>query len=60
MRNSISVLNKMFNTLLDISKLDSGFAPTNTTFSIAQLVNDLRFSFSDLLQRKKLIFVVSI
>lgn len=54
MRNSISVLNKMFNTLLDISKLDSGFAPTNTTFSIAQLVNDLRFSFSDLCKEKNL------
>lgn len=54
MRNSISVLNKMFNTLLDISKLDSGFAPTDTKFLISQLVNDLKASFSDLCKEKNL------
>ena len=54
MRNSISVLNKMFNTLLDISKLDSGFSPASTYFSIAHLANDLKVSFSDLCREKKL------
>ena len=54
MRNSISVLNKMFNTLLDISKLDSGFSPASTYFSIAHLANDLKVNFSDLCKEKNL------
>ena len=54
MRNSIAVLNKMFNTLLDISKLDSGFAPRDIEFSIAQLAHDLEVSFSDLCKEKNL------
>jgi signal transduction histidine kinase/CheY-like chemotaxis protein len=58
MRNSIAVLNKMFNTLLDISKLDSGVSPRNIEFSIAQLANDLEVGFSDLCKEKKLSLTV--
>jgi signal transduction histidine kinase/CheY-like chemotaxis protein len=58
MRNSIAVLNKMFNTLLDISKLDSGFAPRDIQFSIAQLAHDLEVSFSDLCKEKKLVLAL--
>ncbi len=54
MRNSIAVLNKMFNTLLDISKLDSDFSTANKDFAIAQLVNDLKVNFSDLCKEKNL------
>jgi len=54
MRNSITVLNKMFNTLLDISKLDSGFSTISTKFSIEQLVNDLKVSFADVCKEKNL------
>lgn len=58
MRSSISVLNKMFNTLLDISKLDSGFTPRNIEFSIAQLANDLEISFSEVCKEKNLLLVM--
>ena len=58
MRNSIAVLNKMFNTLLDISKLDSGFSPRDIEFSIAQLAHDLEVNFSDLCKEKKLSLVL--
>lgn len=54
MRQSITVLNKMFNTLLDISKLDSEFKSTTVDFSIAQLVADLKPYFSDLAKDKNL------
>ena len=54
MQNSIAVLNKMFNTLLDISKLDSEFSPENREFSIGQLVFDLKDYFSDLCKQKNL------
>jgi len=54
MRNSIAVLNNMFNTLLDISKLDSGVSTRNIEFSISQLVHDLEVGFSDLCKEKKL------
>lgn len=57
MRNSIAVLNKMFNTLLDISKLDSGFLPRDIKFSITQLAHDLESSFSDLCKEKGLTLV---
>jgi len=58
MRNSIAVLNNMFNTLLDISKLDSGVSPQNIEFSIAQLAHDLEVGFSDLCKEKNLSFTV--
>lgn len=54
MRNSIAVLNKMFNTLLDVSKLDSNFSTTTTNFSIAQLVSDLKLNFADVCKEKNL------
>ena len=54
MRNSIAVLNKMFNTLLDISKLDSEFSPDSRDFTIAQLVSDLKLHFSELCKEKNL------
>lgn len=53
-RKSVSVLNKMFNTLLDISKLDSNLKPIETQFSLALMANDLRHSFADLCQEKGL------
>jgi signal transduction histidine kinase/CheY-like chemotaxis protein len=53
-RKSVSVLNKMFNTLLDISKLDSNLTPIETHFSLGFMVNDLRHSFADLCQEKGL------
>ena len=55
MRHSVSVLNKMFNTLLDISKLDSHFALIETEFSLTQLVNELKDAFSDLCDKKNLL-----
>ncbi|MEY4447287.1 MAG: Sensor histidine kinase RcsC, partial [Pseudomonadota bacterium] len=58
MKNSISVLNKMFNTLLDISRLDSGVsAQTNKKFSLAQLTHDLELSFAELCLEKNLVLV---
>lgn len=53
-RKSVSVLNKMFNTLLDISKLDSNLTPIETHFPLGLMVNDLRHSFADLCQEKGL------
>ncbi|PIT77701.1 hybrid sensor histidine kinase/response regulator [Limnohabitans sp. B9-3] len=54
MRKSVSVLNRMFNTLLDISKLDSNFAITQTQFTIHTLVENLKNTFTDLCVEKKL------
>ncbi len=54
MRNSIAVLNKMFNTLLDISKLDSGFSPRHVDFKVAQLAKELESNFADLCKEKNL------
>jgi signal transduction histidine kinase/CheY-like chemotaxis protein len=59
MRNSIGVLNKMFNTLLDISKLDSGISSRTIHFSIADLAHDLETSFSDLCKEKQLALVLN-
>jgi signal transduction histidine kinase len=57
MKNSISVLNKMFNTLLDISRLDSGVSAQTKNFSIAQLTHDLEISFTELCLEKNLVLV---
>lgn len=58
MKNSISVLNKMFNTLLDISRLDSGLsAQANKNFSVAQLTHDLELGFAELCLEKNLVLV---
>lgn len=54
MRQSISVLNKMFNALLDISKLDSNFPTSDRYFSVEQLIVDLNHTFQDLCQDKNL------
>jgi CheY-like chemotaxis protein len=54
MHSSVAVLNKMFNTLLDISKLDSNFSTTETHFSLSHMVGNLRHTFEDLCQQKKL------
>ncbi len=54
MRNSVSVLNKMFNTLLDISKLDSNFSLTENHFSLNSIVENLKNTFTDLFVEKNL------
>lgn len=52
MRKSVSVLNRMFNTLLDISKLDSYFAINEQYFSSKDIVKNLEDSFADLCHEK--------
>jgi len=52
MRKSVSVLNRMFNTLLDISKLDSNFAIHERHFHLTEIVNILEDRFSDLCEEK--------
>jgi signal transduction histidine kinase len=46
MRASITVLNKMFNTLLDISKLDSNLTTFYEDFELAAVVNDIALTFT--------------
>lgn len=54
MQKSVAVLNKMFNTLLDISKIDSNLTTTQIDFALSSLVQDLRGTFSELCQQKNL------
>ena len=54
MRNSVAVLNRMFNTLLDISKLDSNFSLTENHFSLNSIVENLKNTFTDLCVEKNL------
>jgi len=54
MRKSITVLNRMFNTLLDISKLDSNLAVRERVFHLTELVRNLEDGFSDLCAEKKI------
>lgn len=54
MRKSITVLNHMFNTLLDISKLDSNLAVRERAFHLIEIVHSLEDSFSDLCAEKKI------
>ena len=54
MRSSVTILNNMFNTLLNISRLDSNFSTIETKFSISQIVNDLKSTFTDLCNKKNL------
>lgn len=54
MRKSVSVLNRMFNTLLDISKLDSNFAVNERPFHLTEIVNILEDRFSDLCAEKNI------
>jgi signal transduction histidine kinase/CheY-like chemotaxis protein len=54
MHSSVTVLNKMFNTLLDISKLDSNVNPTHADFELATVVQDLGLTFNPLAIEKGL------
>ncbi|WP_158235647.1 hybrid sensor histidine kinase/response regulator [Limnohabitans sp. G3-2] len=54
MRKSITVLNRMFNTLLDISKLDAHLAVRERAFHLVEIVHSLEDSFSDLCAEKKI------
>ncbi len=54
MRSSITVLNKMFNTLLDISKLDSKLDTAYASFELDAMLDDLIPSFQQLAVEKKL------
>lgn len=54
MRSSITVLNKIFNTLLDISKLDSKMDTAYATFELDAMLDDLIPSFQQLAAEKKL------
>lgn len=54
MRKSITVLNHMFNTLLDISKLDSNLAVRERAFHLIEIVHSLEDSFSDLCAEKQI------
>ncbi|OYU31689.1 MAG: hypothetical protein CFE39_07065 [Comamonadaceae bacterium PBBC2] len=54
MRSSITVLNKMFNTLLDISKLDSKLDTAYANFELDAMLDDLMPSFQQLAAEKKL------
>lgn len=54
LRSSISVLNKMFNTLLDISKLDSNLHASHENFLLATIVQDISLTFGPLAVEKNL------
>lgn len=54
MRKSVSVLNRMFNTLLDISKLDSNFVVRQSEFHLVEIIHNLEESFADLHTEKKI------
>jgi signal transduction histidine kinase/CheY-like chemotaxis protein len=54
MRKSVTVLNRMFNTLLDISKLDSSFVVREREFNLIEIVHSLEDSFSDLCTEKNI------
>ena len=54
MRKSITVLNRMFNTLLDISKLDSNFVVSKREFNLVEIVHSLEDSFNELCTEKKI------
>ena len=55
MRKSVSVLNRMFNTLLDISKLDSNFAINERVFHLTEIINILEDRFSDICGQKSIL-----
>lgn len=52
MRKSIVVLNRMFNTLLDISKLDSNFSINERLFTSQEIVINLEDNFRDICEEK--------
>ncbi len=55
MRASIGVLNHMFNTLLDISKLDANFDYVENFFDLNSFVQDIQISFGQLAEDKGLL-----
>jgi hypothetical protein len=54
MRKSVSVLNRMFNTLLDISKLDSSFVVRQSPFNLVETIHNLEETFTDQYTEKKI------
>ena len=54
LRSSITVLNKMFNTLLDISKLDSNLTTFHEDFELSSVVKDIALTFTPLAIEKNL------
>jgi nitrogen-specific signal transduction histidine kinase len=54
MRKSVSVLNRMFNTLLDISKLDSSVVVRQSPFNLVEIIHNLEEAFTDQYTEKKI------
>lgn len=54
MRKSVTVLNRMFNTLLDISKLDANLQVRHKAFKLIEIVQSLEDSFGDHCVEKKI------
>ena len=54
MRKSVTVLNRMFNTLLDISKLDANLQVRHKAFNLIDVVHSLEDSFADHCAEKKI------
>lgn len=54
MRKSVTVLNRMFNTLLDISKLDANLQVRKKAFKLIEVVQSLEDSFADHCAEKKI------
>jgi signal transduction histidine kinase/CheY-like chemotaxis protein len=53
-RKSVSVLNRMFNTLLDVSKLDSNFSVNERNFHLMDIIHALEDNFSGMCQEKNI------
>ena len=53
-RKSVSVLNRMFNTLLDVSKLDANFSVNTRPFDLMDVVHTLEDSFAGLCHEKNI------
>lgn len=53
-RKSVSVLNRMFNNLLDVSKLDSNFSVNTQHFPLMDIVQTLEDSFFGMCEEKNI------
>ena len=53
-RKSVFVLNRMFNTLLDVSKLDSNFTVSTKSFHLIEVTHSLEDSFCGMCQEKNI------
>ncbi len=53
-RKSVSVLNRMFNNLLDVSKLDSNFSVNTQHFALMDIVQTLEDSFFGMCEEKNI------